>query len=977
MFKLKEIARAVALVGISGGLAQVALADDATSQPAAKTEKIEVIGSNIKRVSKETDSVVVTITRKEIVAQGVTTVAELIGNLAAATGNNTLSDISGNNSFASGASSAGLRNLGEQSTLVLLNGRRVAPNGLADFNLVFTNLDAFPIDAVERVDVLKSGASAIYGSDAVAGVINIITRKDYKGVEVRADHQQSITSGTFGTSSASITAGAGDLDKDRYNIMANFDAYHREDVMWTNLLGYINTDMTRVSKSFGTPSTYSPYGNFLDPDSGAVQAGANCPPGSLKGGLCRYNRYERFEAIPKSDRANAFVSGQYQLTNNTTAFAEVSYSKDKTYYHSPYTYYGVQNSQIQLADGSNFYYMGLNPQSPLNPFGAAGDNAEFRYRFNDGPNYHNVDSSQYRVLGGLRGSHGSYDWESAVGVMGSRSVDTQAGQFSASGFTKEIGCYLLSCSTSDPNLPGNGTISTDPNFFNQPGGYKLGGPNTAQVLNTLFPSYGSTGQYTQAFWDGKISGPLIDWYAGTIQFATGAELRHEKYTLTPTQNLQTGDIVGFGTSQASGSRSFGAMFGELEIPLAKDLEADVAARADKFPGFTAHISPKLGLRYEATNWLLLRGTAESGFRAPNLVESANARKISYAPGTADPNRCPYAQQLINDLTNQYNALPPNSSQAANLLLRIDSVYNNECNASLTTATLNNPNLKPETSHSFSLGAVIEPLKGFSVSADYWAIHRTNTINQLTGTQIVGLVANGLPLPAGTSLTRYPLNIQNGKVVNDPSFTDADFTTYGIPRTQSYGALQGATTQFANIYQQRTTGVDFDAKGHWNLAQAAKLDLVLNGTYLISYHDAQVADYGENLAGQYGFSRFSGDLTGTLTTGAFTNSLRLNYHSGYMLQEGKNDSNWTPSGCAKQGLTGGQCNVGINATTDYFLGYSGIKNLTVSLNIINVFNQKAPADQKAFGGTSGVIPPSSALQDAEGRWLKVGIDYKFF
>ena len=159
-----------------------------------KIERVEITGSNIKRIDAETSMPVQIIRREEIQRTGATSVKELVNTLTAATGS--LSDIGGSNSFASGASSASLRNLGKQSTLILLNSRRVAPYALADYSEIFTNLDALPLDAIERIEVLRSGASAIYGSDAVAGVINIITRRDYQGVQGRASHEQSLVNET-------------------------------------------------------------------------------------------------------------------------------------------------------------------------------------------------------------------------------------------------------------------------------------------------------------------------------------------------------------------------------------------------------------------------------------------------------------------------------------------------------------------------------------------------------------------------------------------------------------------------------------------------------------------------------------------------------------------------------------------------------------------------------------------------------------
>jgi iron complex outermembrane receptor protein len=939
-------------------------------------DEVVVTGSHIAMPAADSTSTVQILTHADIERQGITTVTQLLNNLASAGSNNTSLDIVGSDSFAPGASSVGLRNLGEQSTLVLLNGRRVAPNALADYNLIFTNLDAFPVDAIDHVEVLLDGASAIYGSDAVAGVINIITRKDYQGVEVRADRQQSLLGDKFPTTTASVTAGIGNLATDRYNVFFNMDVFDRQSVMWTDYLGEVNHRMTSVSSQYGTPSSYTPYGNFIDTSTNDVAPGAGCPAADVIGGLCRYNRYARFQDIPDSRRVQSYLSAQYALTDATTAFAELSYSHDETDYISVYPYYGAELSQVLLKNGSNFYYMELPPTSPLNPFGGAGQDAEFRYRFTDAPDENNANNSQYRALTGLRGSFGSSTWESAIGIMGSREVNSEQGSFSATGFTREIGCYLISCATIDPNAPDNGTVATNPNFFNQPGGYKIGGPNSAAVLNTLFPEFGFTGSYTQEFWDGNLSGKLGQLWGGDAQYAVGAELRHETYAIEPTSNLVSGDIVGFGVSSVDSQRTFGAAYAEVTIPIVKRVFADLAARVDKYPGFGAHASPKVGLNWRLTDGFRLRGTFSAGFRAPNLVETANAVKVSYAPGTADPARCPSAQALVNALYNAYGQLPPTSAEAASILARIDTVYNNECNNSLFTITNGNPDLRPETSKTFAFGFILEQSQTLNVTADYWHITRADTISELSGSQIVTIANGGGTLPAGTSVSRAPFN-----PASDPSFTQNDsmlggindFTAFGVP---AVGQLRGTTTQFANVYSQKTSGVDFTVKGRVPIGGNWMLDTTWNTTYLIGYYDASITNYNENLAGQYGFPRVASNLTVGFMHGHFDNGIRINFTGPQLLQEGSVDTNWTLQGCLAQNFTATQCHVASNVTTDYFLSYKPMPSMTIAFNMLNIFASKAPADLKGFGGTTGVIPPYSATQDVEGRMLKLGISYKF-
>ena len=969
----------IALLAGATAVAQVAPPQKAAAADTGEIgslAEVVVTGTRVNMTAADSPSTVQVLTKVDIEHLGVTSVTDLLGSLASANGLS-LSDIGGSNTFAPGASSVGLRGLGEQSTLVLLNGRRVAPNALADYNLVFTNLDAFPIDAVDHVEVLPTGASALYGSDAVAGVINIITRKDFQGLELQADRQQSLLNGKFPITTASLTAGIGNKASDGYNVMLNVNYFDRASVMWTDYLGEVNRDMTSVSPLYGTPSTYTPYGNFIDTTTGNVQPGAGCPASDNIGGLCRYNRYERFQAVPQSRRLQTYLSGELTLGNNLTGFFEGTYAQDNTEYINPFPTYGAELPQVLLRNGTNFYYMELGPNSPLNPFGAAGDDAEFRYRFNDAPDEETAQNSQFRVLTGLRGNLGNSSWESAIGYMGSREAQLQQGAFSASAFTKYVGCYLITCATIDPFAAGNGTVSTDPNFFNQPGGYRVGGPNSPALLNALFPVQGYVGKYAQSFWDVKISGNAFTMPAGDAQFAAGGELRHEHFTIDPTANLVAGDIVGFGVSSVDSSRTFGAAFTELSVPITHNLLADAALRLDKYQGFDTHFSPKLGFNWQFIDHWRLRGTWAGGFRAPNLVESANAVKVSYAPGTADPARCPAAQALLNALFAQFASLPPGSPEGASILARVDNVFNNECNNSLFTQTNGNPGLGPETSHTWSVGLVWEITPATSATLDYWSISRDHFISQLGASQIVNFALAGQPLPPGTTVTRQPYN-----PASDPSFSQNDtqlggindFTTFGVP---ALGQLQGTTTEFENLFSQKTTGLDLGVKGRFALGRAWWLETAVNGTYTLSYHDASLADFSENLAGQYIFPKLVANWTVGFLHGAWDTGARLNYTGGYLLQTGSADTAWTAAGCLQAGLTVDQCHVRSNTTVDYFLAYSPTERLSIRFNMLNIAATKAPPDIKAFGGTAGVIPPQSALQDVEGRIIKLGVSYRFF
>jgi len=965
---MNKIALKTSVIAVALTLAssQVVLAQEDSTKP---IEKVVITGSNIKRIDAETATPVQILRREDITRLGVNSVRDVIDTLTSST--SSLSDIGGSNSFASGASSASLRNLGKQSTLILLNSRRVAPYALADYNEVFTNLDALPLDAIDRVEVLRNGGSAIYGSDAVAGVINIITRNDFQGVQARGNWEQSVANEQFKTKTASITAGFGDFNKDGYNVLANIEVFKRDSVIWRDVIDDINPAYGQKFSAVapksgamfgnrGAPSTYSYPGNFIGqgPVPGCTTLNA--------AGLCVYDRFARFEAIPKAERVNALVSGKLNLGNGTESYTELLYSKTKTNYISAAGTYGSTNADTNWGDpstgnGNTFGYRFLSPDSPLN---TTGEPLELRYRYADAPVGNPNDTDQYRLLTGLRGSlNGKWDWDSAVGIMGSKTKSRSYGSISNSGFKAVIGDYtktLAGDPTCEANFPGYCEYTAaDPNFFNH--GYKLGQKNSDEVLRQLFPEQGYDGKITQYFVDGKISGEVGKIGDRAIGLAVGGEVRHEKFKITPTANLLAGDIVGYGAATADASRTTEAVFTEVNVPVTEKLELIGAARVDKFPGFKTHVSPKVAARWEVTPALLLRGTFEGGFRAPNLTESAQSSKFAFDNGVVDPKRCDQAQSLSADLRKQANALPSSDPNQALLLARADTVEGNECSKGVFSTVRNNPNLKPEITHSATVGFVLEPVKGTNLSLDYWRIERKDEIGLKSTDDLLAAEADQAP----GVITRAPLSA-------DKTFTAAERAQYGV----TDGSLISTTGKFENVSRTKTSGFDFGGSSRIN-TRYGRLDLGLNATYLLDLKNfsSTLNDYGDNLAGRYGYSKTVANLTASLQTGDFINGLRLVYNSKTSLNTDYFDDTYTQAGCKAKKWSVDECQVKAFERLDYNISYSGIKNLTLSMYLRNVTNRRPPVDLRAFNSGGGqVIPQDTA--DVTGRMVRVTAEYKF-
>ena len=938
------IAAALTLAYTQMAHAQVAVEADKPIQ------KVIVTGSNIAHIDAETATPVTILRREDIARTGSNTVSELLSTLTSATGS--LNDIGGSNSFAGGSSSASLRNLGKQSTLILLNSRRVAPYALADYSEVFTNLDSLPLDAIDRIEVLRNGGSAVYGSDAVAGVINIITRNDFRGVQVSATQDQSLKTNEFKSRKGSITGGIGDFASDGYNVLANLEVYRRDSVMWRQVVDDINPaygdkfsavapGSGKMFGNRGAPSTYSFPGNII---------GQGPIPGctTISSKLCQYDRFSRFEAVPESKRVNALVSGKLRINEKVDGFAEVLYSHTETDYESAYATYGATVADAVWGDPSTgaqrtFVYRPLPATHPLNQ---TGDEADFRYRFADGPGREEVVSQQYRVLAGLRGNWNSYDWETAAGIMGGKtSMKSRGGFFSDSGFKQVIGDY-----TTD-----------DPNFFNHD--YKIGQQNSPEVLNKLFPVNGYDGKITQYFVDGKISGDIAHIGDRAVGLAVGAELRHEKFNITPTANHHPGDIVSNGASSADAHRNTGAAYAEVSVPVTSMLELDGAVRIDKYQGFDSHTSPKVAFRFTPFKQLLVRGTVESGFRAPNLTESAQSSKFAFNNGVQDPKRCPQALALAQDLRARADAGDPD---AALLNARADDVEGRACAAGVASNVRNNPNLKPETSRSATLGFVLEPVKGYTLSVDYWHIERKDEIG-LKSTQ--ELLAAENAQPPGT-IVRNPLSA-------DKTFTPAEQAQYGV----TVGSLASTSGMFENVSKTKTSGVDVSGSARIP-TRFGKVTLDGNATYLLDLRTFSTTrnGYGDNLAGRYVeasgtyASKVVANATLALESGNFTNSLRATFHSRTELRGDFFDEDFTTEGCADRGWTASECKLASYVRWDYSLTYRGFKGWTVNGFVRNVFNHRPPVDLRTFATQGSVIPQD--YEDVQGRMLRVTAEYRF-
>lgn len=919
--------RLALLIAALGTAALPVLADDAAPPAdAPKAEKIIVTGSNIKRISQETSSPVTIMKREEIEKTGATNLREILDTLTSTNGE--LLDVVGN-SWAAGATGVSMRYLGKGATLTLLNGRRISNYGLADgAQQTFVDIDSIPAEVIDRVEILRDGASAIYGSDAIAGVVNIITKQQFQGLSATAARRQG-AGGYNGRTDGSLTGGIGDLATDGYNVFGQIGMFHRDKYDARDILNqYPQWFHDYVNPNVGVKSTYSSPGNLEYWKNGivggtkVVEPLASCPASFIEGGLCRYDQWKDVEQLPVSDRFTFFGSGKMNFANGLHGFSEVQYYKDRDTFNYART---IQNSYAAPV----YWYDALHGtikefDSPMLPVGNPANPYAFpvgiRYRFTDSDQPRNqVNSTQYRVLAGLQGTvAGGWDWESAVGTMGSDVHTRERGRPAADPYTQAL----------------------------ESGAYVFGGKNDPALLAKMFPEYGTDGSTTQSFIDGKITGEVAQLPNGPLSIAAGVDLRHETFKMRSTDNVRNAEIVGFGSTDIDGSRNISAAYAELNAPLLKKLELSAALRVDKSSNAEGSITPKLGLRYEVSDALLLRGTYAEGFRAPNLPEDGHGATSQFTASQEDPKRCATAQAMYDVLKNGTEV------DKANALL----VRSSGCSVSAGDLVVSNPDIKPERAKSFTVGFVLAPTHNFSFGTDYFHITRRNEI----GTRDVNEIL--------AEEDQDPTRIVRSAVSDfDKEMAQRVYQLSGKQIGFGVGQLALVYTPYENLYKTQVAGFDFDITANWNLGQWGKLSNEIDATYMttLRYWDTTINGYGENRVGKRGVPRLGAVFKTNWTYGPWAPGVRVTYYSATSLDASEYDTQYNKAGCATSGVPDEYCQIVSDTVVDASLSYSGIKNLRLGLNVNNVFNRPLPPDI-----TSG----SYTLRSRE--W-KLSAEYRFF
>jgi iron complex outermembrane receptor protein len=826
-FRRTVVSRA-AITALWGTAALVASQETLAQQ--TSLERVEITGSAVRRVDAETALPVTVLKVEELRAQGFTTVEDIIHTLSS-------NQSSVGTSQAVGAATAGgafadLRGLGRSRTLVLLNGRRIvnqALGGAGDSSA--PDLNSLPLAAIDRIEVLRDGASSLYGTDAISGVINFITKKDFQGGEASATYASPQHKG--GKSyEASIGYGRGDLDKDKWNVFAFIDMQHQDVLTTPQRPQFAFANKTSPT---GFPGTWSQGGTTVTPGAPACAGQFQAPSTATS---CNYYYWNWVDLVPKTDRLTGMIKGTIALSGDHQLGLEYTASQTRTTTSiAPVPEGALAIRPTEWVNGVNtgvanpFYPAGADPLfvSGTNPPGQA----RVRWRtIPAGPRTDDSHNFQQRFVASLEGTLAGWDYNTGLTWNHIKSRDDLPKGYVNDAVIREA---VLAGKLNPFVTP----LPADQQAL----------VNSATVPGTLWNAVGET-----ITWDGRVGRELGDWFnAGRkAAVAIGAEIRHEKYTnlANTAYASQVVSSTGYDPfTDNQGRRSVWAVYGELNVPVTKAFEVTGSIRYDHYPDFGSTINPKLSAKFAPSDKWAIRGAVTTGFRAPSLYELHSAQVFTNtANNWDDPVRCPGGTPI------------PGASSSDN------------CAVQFMSLTGGNPKLQPEKSKSATFGFVLQPVPEFDATVDFWWIRLKNTIGALADSTVFGD-----PAAYASHFVRAP----NGTLATDGSQCNTVANPgpecgYVVLLNDNLGGVQTNGIDLAANYRLRT------GMGNWLFR--------LSETYVAKYR-LQTEKNGPwfNNVGEY----FNGGpvfrnqfvLSANWTMGAWSAGVVNHYKSGYVDEDG--------------------------------------------------------------------------------------------
>ncbi|MFS2006699.1 TonB-dependent receptor plug domain-containing protein [Duganella sp. CT11-25] len=884
-------------------LAVMTLANQAAAQQAeeAPMTRIEVTGSSIKRLANEASLPVSTLKAEDLVKQGMTTLADVMMALPQS------ASLAPSN--AGSGTNINLRGLGVNRTLVLLNGRRLANEAIADG---YANLDTIPMSALARVEILRDGASSIYGSDAIGGVVNFITKTSFEGLQMTAQAVQPEKKGGGDEQRLSATWGKGNLERDGWSFYATVDAHQRTRLASADR-AYLSS--AELLTSIGRPPTLGTGGNatpanFTTSTNKTAQnpyAASGClAPYSIVGqkGTCVLDANEYGTALYANQQVTFYARGSKKV--NEDHVITVDYARGEEFIKgtkNPTNALAVKGVAPTLPSTSKWYpggsggvpaVAGLN-NAPLILTWAVADLGLATTK--------DVQLNQRLAI-------------SAEGVLGS--WDYKAGL--VAGISERDNYYDSGYVTGQGLLDGlkNGKL-------NPFGLQDADGKAYLQSIG-VDGAKNRTSKSTYTGIDVTASRSLMDLEGGALALAVGADFHRD--TTEDTKLAISGDVTyaNSSPSHGEGARNVAALFAELNVPITKKLELNLAVRDDHFSDFGNTINPKVSFRWEPTKQLMFRGSANTGFRAPTLFDRYGYRLPGATTTTAakwdDPVLCPGGTPGV---AGTGTALP-------------GYVASTVCNTTLPKQTGSNASLTPEKSKGFTFGTVIEPVKNAMISLDYWNIRMTNML----------------------------ANLPEQVYFLDP----VKYASYFVRNAD--GTINYINNTTMNLGGQKAAGVDVSGSYAFPRTSYGDFKVSIDGTYLTQF-DNQLYDgspFVSNI-GQFGLASNGTTSSFPIITYRWKHTAKINWAQGnwnMQLTQNYNSKYTDQNLVAKQYWR----NINSYKVWNWTTTYNGFKNMQITAGVTNLFNVNPPVTNSSLYSFGYLSSAASAI----GRAYNVRATYTF-
>jgi iron complex outermembrane receptor protein len=936
-----------------------------STQSAPELQEIVVTGSLIRRTDTELPSPVQILSSEDITNSGFSSITDVLRNLPS-NGQGALSQSFGQ-AFGAGGSGVALRGLTVGATLTLIDGERMVAYPLNDDNQrSFVDVSAIPIDAIDSVEVLKDNGSAVYGSDAIAGVVNFRLKKSYTGANFTAE-AGTTQHGDGTTEHFAGIFGLGDLDADGHNFYVAFDFRHVDEIAstsrsaaftqldWSGLPDGVNTTLGAPgSPSIGgyprsltgylinpNPANGLPAEYFLPGCTAALQAANKCTfpfQGQIQPATRQADVLARFTQKLADDWV--FVATGSVFDSASQQIAPPFPPGNDCCYNTAYVQGGFVNTGFGPGVPPHVvsYPIITVPAGVLgNPYGAA---APLIYTFGDiGPVKTDLDTVTYRLMLDLRGKLAGWDVTVDAGAMYSSTSDIQRGDIEPGNINADIanGTYI-------PYLNSNGAA-----LFAPPAEF-----HPSSTLD-IFDVHGSR--------------QVLELPGGGLGVGVGYEYFHKATNSDPGASIpsQVSGVQAGDPAFTIGAQDDSAAFLEADATMFKSLEIDAAGRFDHYDTYGSSVTPKVGVKWTPISLLTLRGTWGRGFRAPSTSEAGNSGETFGAGQFADPVLC----------KNGLNAV---------------GSYNAECAFSLTAYQPSNPHLKAVESLNKTFGFVLEPSKNFNVSVDWWSIKLTNDI-------ISQFEAGGLT--DYTSLVRGAYATLQPCIA--PPTTAGGNCVLGPAQQTPVPLIAFANYPYVNAGTTQTEGIDVDLRSRFDLGEYGDIKAELSYTHVIEY-DLTVGGSTYQLAGTHGPAGVSGDtgnpkdraqLSLTWAKGGGSVTVTENWVGPFEITDPSSGLDNCATSLAFYGPTAyaprytgspsgappaqwyPYCTVRRYFETNLYAQYAFDDRLSIHGSILNVANNLPPVDLNTYGGGGQLAYDGSFYQDgAVGRFFMVGATMKF-